>query len=256
MEKFNFFLPTSIKKGKDKEDNDVYEFEGLASNSSKDSDGESLPPDIFDFSEFKYVNWNHESGPDAIIGEKTEHWLDKGNIMVRGIIYSSLPKGKATVELMKALERSPNGYKLGISIEGQVLQRDLVTKQPIKAKINSIALCPFPKNGTTWAELIKKAKTGEEIYQAPEILVYEQEDSDDTFSFLDKDGNILVITEEGDILLNKSQLTPNSSALIQEDVEREEVKKAFVVLSKGILSGELNLTTQELISQVKLKLSK
>lgn len=240
MEKFNFFTPvTDFRKAK-KDGKDVYYFRGLASDASEDADGETLDPSIFDFSDFKYVNWDHGKSPGDIIGEKTKHWVDKDGVGVEGLIYSQLPKGKETIDLMQALEKSPNGNQLGISVEGQVLQRNIVTNVPIKAKITSMALCPFPKNGNTWAQLIKKSFSGEEIYQEKECLQYDSIPDNNLFTFVDSQGNSILIDKNFNYTVEKSQNTGNTKCLIKEDVESEKKKRGLITLAKALKTGKFS----------------
>jgi len=234
MEKFNFYQKAELKKGKEG-DKDVYYFRGLASDSSRDSDGQALDPSIFDLSEFKYVNWDHGKDPDDIIGEQVKNWVDKNGIMMEGVLYPDLPKGKSTIRLMKALEKSPNGNRLGLSIEGQILERDLLTKEPKRAKVTSVALCPFPKNGNTWADLIQKSKSVDSLYQDPKELVYDVDKNDPTnevlLIFIDETGNRLILKKDFSFDIEKAQTTENSRPLIKEDVEGS--KKKFLTLIKA-----------------------
>lgn len=250
---FKFYTPISSFEKSKKDGKDVYYFEGKASDTSEDSDGHSLSPSVFDFSEFKYVNWDHGKGPGDIIGEKIDHRIVGDEVMVRGLIYPDLPKGKETIDLMKALERSPNKNRLGISVEGQVLERDLITKVPTRAKITSIALCPFPKNGNTWATLIEKSKNGEPLTQEPEVLVYEKEDIDEPchFHFLDGTGNHIKIKEDFEWEVLKAQSTINSTALIKEDVEGNE--KKLISVHSLVKAHQQGLISGEILEQVKEK---
>jgi len=245
---FNFFIPVSDLIKSEKEGKSTYSFKGKASDASKDSDGESLKPEVFDFSEFKYVNWDHGKNPDDIIGEQTGVSIEDGSVYVNGLIYNS-GKGKSTIELMKKLKKSPNGNRLGISVEGEVLERDLLTKMPTKAKVTSIALCPFPKNGNTWAELMEKSKKGEVLYQSPELLEYE-EPEDCLLHFTDGEGNSIKILKDFNWKVEKSLSTENTSSLIKEDVEGNK-QKSVVKLVKAHKEGQIS---DELLEELKEKL--
>lgn len=243
---FNFYLPvTDLVKG-NKDGKTFYKFKGKASDASKDSDGESLKPEVFDFSEFKYVNWDHGKNPDDIIGEQTGWDIDNGSVFVEGLLYNS-GKGKDTIDLMQKLKKSPNGNRLGISVEGEVLERDLLTKMPTKAKVTSIALCPFPKNGNTWAELMEKSKKGEVLYQAPELLEYE-EPEDCLLYFTDGEGNSIKILKDFSWKIEKAQSVENSSSLTKEDVEGNK-SEAVVKLVKAHKEKQISDETLKKIKE-------
>lgn len=253
---FKFFAPVDIlKKGK-KEGKDVYFFRGKASDATEDSDGHSLPPEIFDFSEFKYINWDHGKGPGDIIGEKIGYEIKNGEVMVDGLLYPELPKGKETIDLMKALQKSPNGFRLGMSVEGQILEKDLITKVPTKAKVTSIALCPFPKNGNTWAELLEKSKKNEPLYQQPEELQYEKPSEEDKtlLNFFDEEGNSISISEDFEWKVEKAQSTENSKPLMKEDVE--STKKKLISVHTLVKAHQAGQISDEILEKVKEKAKK
>lgn len=174
---FKFFLPADIEKATDTSGKEVMKFKGIASTSEKDSQSEYLDPSGFDLDSFKFVNWNHLGSKDSatIIGEPTKAVINANNeFYVEGRLFPEVEMAKSTWNLMKALQNSKSGNKLGISVEGKALERacgpqfldkDKKIKNPdfskekwnkiIKAKITSIALCPIPVNGGTWADIMK-----------------------------------------------------------------------------------------------------
>lgn len=90
-------------------------------------------------SEFSYINWNHGKNPSDIIGEP-ERWKNipgKGMYM-EGYIYPDSEKGQQAVELMKVLRNSKKGNQLGWSVEGQVLERDLLNEKKVKKTSNEL----------------------------------------------------------------------------------------------------------------------
>ena len=232
--KFRFFAPVDLlEKAKDKKGNEVYRVGGIISDSSKDADGENLDPNGFDFSEFNFINWNHGKSPSDIIGEP-EEWKvipDKG-VYMEGYIYPDSEKGQEAVQLMKTLQDSKKGNHLGWSVEGQVLERDLMNdKKVTRARITAVALCPFPKNGHTFAELLRKGFEGD-CFQEQEELEYEETDDEgNIIKEKMENGDEVVVDKEGNVKVKKAQSVENSSALIKEDVEgnEKEVLKAAIV---------------------------
>lgn len=173
--KFNFFIPLqkdSLTKS-EKDGKETYYFEGLASDGTTDADEENLNPEGFELEDFKFINWNHGKDPEDHIGVPIESKIIKDNtgkaaFYVKGMLFNSTKKGSATISLMKALEEASNktgkNVNLGISVEGQVTERNLLNPKKVeKARITAIALCPFPKNPNTWASLIRKGFVADEI---------------------------------------------------------------------------------------------
>ena len=177
QDSFKFYVPCDIEKAADSSGKEVMRFKGIASTSEQDSQGEFLDPSGFDLSSFKYVNYNHHGSKDpaTIIGEPTKAVITKDNqFYVEGILFPEVSMAKSTWSLMKALQNSKSGNKLGISVEGKAIARGCgpefldeakTIKNPsfslskwnriTKARITSIALCPVPINGGTWADIMK-----------------------------------------------------------------------------------------------------
>lgn len=245
--KFKFFSPISeIIKGKDASGNEEYRVKGVISDASEDSDGENITPEGLDFEDFAFINWDHRKEPKYIIGEPDKvKRLPNGATLMEGRIYPDSEVGQQAVQLMKILKGSKRGNKLAWSIEGTVLERDLINPQKVtKAKITAVALCPTPKNGNTWADLIEKGFNGETSYQEKDELEFDNPDGGDTV-ILDvtlENGDQMLVDREGNIEIKKCQDTTNSRALIKEDVEgnKKKLEKAIVVLVKAHKSGDLS----------------
>lgn len=176
---FKFYIDADIIKG---DSEGEMRIRGIASDSSKDRQGEYLDPRTMDLSDFDIINWNHKGkdDPSAIIGypDKSKVKITPNNeLYVEGVLHNNVPMAKATYNLMNALQKSPNGKRLGMSVEGMVLERDPNNPNKItKSKITGVAICPVPVNGATWTELIQKGFTDEHdpIYDN-ETLLLEQE---------------------------------------------------------------------------------
>lgn len=238
--KFNFFVPVNdIEKSVDTSGNETYRVKGLISDSSWDSDGESLDYNGFDFSEFQYINWDHKKEPKYIIGEP-EKWktLPGKGVFMEGVIFPESEVGRQAIDLMKVLKASKRGNKLGWSVEGHVLERDLLNPKKVKkAKITAVALCPMPKNGNTFAELVQKGFSGDDIYKSKEDLEFEDANGGEEVELsVDlSNGNRIIVDKEGNIsTVEKAQDTSNSRALIKEDVEGNE-KDSQELLKKAIV---------------------
>lgn len=239
QDKFNFFTPVrEFEKGKDKNGNEIYRVGGVISDDSRDDDKESLDYNGFDFSDFSYINWDHKKEPKYIIGEPDTYKVVPGvGVKMEGIIYPQSEVGRQAIDLMKVLRDSKRGNRLGWSIEGQVIERDLIDPTKIKrAKITGVALCPLPKNGNTFAELIQKGFSGDDIYKSKKDLEFEDANGGEEVELsIDlSNGNRIVVDKDGNIsTIEKAQDTVNSKALIKEDVEgnEKELEKSILGIS-------------------------
>ena len=159
---FKFSVPCDINKAKNEKGEEVYKFKGKASSRKQDSQGETLDPETFDISEFKVINWNHQSSKDAsaYVGEPTKVEIKNGEMFIEGELFPEMDMTKHIVALMKALKK--RGKNLCLSIEGKVVERGSEDKNsPLykiikRAKITGCAITPNPINSDTFCELIEK----------------------------------------------------------------------------------------------------
>ncbi len=240
---FKFYLPADIEKASDDSGKEVMKFKGIASTNEQDSQGEFLDPSGFDLDSFKFVNWNHLGSKDSatIIGEPTKAVITKDNqFYVEGILFPEVSMAKSTWSLMKALQNSKSGNKLGISVEGKAMQRGCgpqfldeakTIKNPsfsqakwnkiTKARITSIALCPVPINGGTWADIMKGEMNDENE---------EEYDEDTQKAMTAAEGEITTSKEDVEVEKNKKE-TP---VVIGVGLKKSEVFEKIYDLSPGI----------------------
>jgi len=231
VEKFKFYVPTTLIKGSKETENgtqEVYKFKGLASNGRRDLDGETMKDCDFEVIDNASINWNHKSDPEFTLGMMTDHKKKRGELEIEGELYPELKKAKATIELMEAMEK--RGKHLGLSIEGQVLERDLINRKSIrKAKITAVALCLVPKNGATYAKLCKAFEDGKTIFQEEETLEYDKV-TEDLVKFVSENGSELIVKSDGSV---------------EFDVRLTEHEKHFITLVKAYQENMLNEKQQE-----------
>lgn len=160
---FGFFVPAELVKGKDSEGKEVMQIAGVASTTDRDTDDEILLPQGFDLSYFTssgFINWHHrqKDKPSAIIGEPATAKVQKGGkeLYVLANLYDT-PLAREVYDLGVVLKtQSKTGRKLGFSIEGKVIERDPNDPKIVtKAAITGCAITYQPKNGTSFAEVVK-----------------------------------------------------------------------------------------------------
>lgn len=259
---FKFFLPADIEKAKNGEGIEIMRVKGIASTANTDSQNEALSPSGMDLKDFKWINWNHHGSkdPSTIIGEPTKAEVTaKNELYIEGVLYPEVPMAKTVWSLMKALQNSPAGNKLCLSVEGKVTERgcgpefldiEKTMKNPnfspekwgkiVKSKITGVAICPVPVNGDTWVDFIKKGYTSEEEE------VYDKE----TLSLLDnnQEGGLVkeplkkseifekIYDKFPDITIEKAKSVYNliektaKTMKTGETVSNETITKAFEIL--------------------------
>lgn len=160
-ENFVFWCPLDITKAKNDKGEEVMRLGGIASTMDKDADGEFLDPSGFDIKEFKksgVVNWHHQAknSPATIIGEPHKAEITKKGFYVETDLYPSSDLAQEVYTLAKTLAKDSKSRRLGYSIEGSVIERDVANPKIVKqAKITGLAITHMPKNAQTFADIIK-----------------------------------------------------------------------------------------------------
>ena len=136
--------------------------EGIAASEDLDQQNEVLLLDGMDFSPFTksgWINWNHQEGPEFLLGRPLEACIKrfeggKRGFYVKGELLPEHPKADATWSLLEAMEKS--GWRdrfLGWSVQGGVTQRQ--GHRLTKSVVRHVALTHEPVNAVTFAEMCK-----------------------------------------------------------------------------------------------------
>ena len=170
---FNFWLPLDIAKAKNAEtyprgDERRYEnmvFEGIASDTSEDYQGESMEPNGFIIDYFLkhgLFNLDHltvrekELKSRFWIGEPLDGKIINNKFWVKGRLWKESPEARAFWDKCIEMKNSGSTRKPGMSIEGKALERDPKNEKHItKAIINNIALTFTPVNFNSYIDFVK-----------------------------------------------------------------------------------------------------
>lgn len=156
---FKFCVDAQIIKGGDNKHKMVVD--GIASTADTDRDNENLYPIGFDFSpflEYGLINYHHQTNkmPLAVIGEPIEAKIKKGQFYIKGFLYPSNPVAVGAFQQMQVFQNDSTKRRMGWSIEGKPLFVDPSNPSAIlKALITNVALTPLPKNGKSYAQIVK-----------------------------------------------------------------------------------------------------
>ena len=174
---FNFWLPfNGFEKSESPEyprgDERRYEnmvFEGIASDTSVDYQGDSMEPNGFDIDYFLkhgLFNLDHltvrskELKSRFWIGEPIDGKIINNKFWVKGRLWKDSPEARAFWDKCIEMKESGAKRKPGMSIEGRALERDPKNPKHItKAIINNIALTFTPVNFNSYIELVKGIQT-------------------------------------------------------------------------------------------------
>lgn len=155
---FSFEFPVDLieKSG----ESDKWLIKGVASVEVPDLDEEIIIIKGMDTSYLEQsglINWNHQKGANALIGEitKSEKFTSKkpAELYVEGQLYKDQPEARNVYNLMKAIQKSGSSRKMKMSVEGKALLRD--GKKIIKSKMFNVALTMQPINPFSYAILSK-----------------------------------------------------------------------------------------------------
>ena len=156
---FSMPVTATLKKSADGT-NEQWLIEGLASTGSLDQQSEKVLVKGIDLSYIDKgmatLNYNHrgDSDPSAVVGVITSYERTPNDeLYIRGKLLKSLPKAQAVKGLMEALAVDAPERKMGMSIEGKVLQRN--GNQIVKSWLKAVALTMDPVNPDTYVNFAK-----------------------------------------------------------------------------------------------------
>lgn len=169
---FNFWLPIDFQKSEvcayPRDDERRYEnmvFEGIASDNSKDYQGDSMEPNGFEIDYFLkhgLFNLDHltvrskELKSRFWIGEPLDGKIVDNKFWVKGKLWSESPEARVFWDKCIEMRESGSTRKPGMSIEGRALERDPKNEKHItKAIINNIALTFTPVNFNSYIDFVK-----------------------------------------------------------------------------------------------------
>lgn len=254
-DKFNFWVPIDIEKAKTSkekstgtDDDSRYDnmvFEGVASDSSEDDEGESMNPNGFILDRFLksgLLNLDHltsrskENKSRFWIGEPLDAWVKDNKFFVKGKLWKKSPEARAFWDKCIQMAESGSTRKPGMSIEGKVIERDKTNPRKVsKALITNVALTFQPVNTNSFFDIIKGR-------QSADFIDYEFESDKDfdegdkvILEWEDERGNLLMLDTKFKIKVKKKpqykvktieKITKSfKSGLISEKVYRDFVKK-------------------------------
>ena len=140
---FSTWTAINLSKADDENTDEKLGFvSGIVSTENEDQAGEIIKQDGLDWSYFEekgFFNWEHESGPENILGYPTKVIKGEQQTSVEGYLLLDRPKAREAYETAKVLKDVHAPRSIGFSIEGQVLERDAQNEHIItKAKILKI----------------------------------------------------------------------------------------------------------------------
>lgn len=160
---FKFVMPAELSKGADGE----WNIHGLASTGSVDRQGEIILPQGIDATPIDsgkgFFNFDHDNSPESTIGILDGYRKTAQGMHVNGRLFKNHSKAKAVYEIMSSLGKSDKG-RVGLSVEGKVLERDPLNPKIIKkCVVKNVAITLNPVNQDTYADIIKSFNGAESV---------------------------------------------------------------------------------------------
>lgn len=131
---------------------------GFASTPDEDRQGDNIIQtglDISDFVNYGWLNYDHDNTNILGYPDKAKTKLSKNGFYIEGIFLDSNPLAVKLYDLSVSLQNANAPRKLGFSVEGKILQRDMYQRIS-RAKVYNVAVTPNPVNPkATWSALVK-----------------------------------------------------------------------------------------------------
>lgn len=151
---------TTVERGET-----LYLMEGDASDERPDQQRETLIQAGMDFTplmEQGIVNWDHEKGPENIIGEPVLAEIRPGpRFFVRASMYvTHKERARHAWETAEAMQKAGGRRRLGWSVEGAIIERDpIAPRRIVQSEVRHLALTHQPVNANSWAAIVKSMTT-------------------------------------------------------------------------------------------------
>jgi len=174
IDSFNMWMPINLGKElqythsefQDGEPRDLpqrIKIMGIASTEAPDEVGEIIIQDGIDWNYFLkrgFLNLEHKQGPEFVMGQpeavQKTSYKGYGATMLKGYLYSDKPSVKSLIETMEAMKKAGADRTIGLSVEGQVIERDRLNPKIIKrSKVLNVSITSSPCNADATMEIIK-----------------------------------------------------------------------------------------------------
>lgn len=220
-------MPADLTKG----ENGSWKVKGLASTSGVDQQGETIIQKGIDLTPIDQkrgvLNWDHKKGPENTIGTLDGYSFGENGLYVEGNLFKNHDRAKAVKQIMDSLGDGDRG-RMGLSVEGQILERDAVNPKIIKkCKISAVALTMNPVNSSTYATMFK-SMSGVDFDATEENI--EEVESDDTQATFSADQVVAIVKKalgmspEGSYSKAPNELT-NGDAMATSTMKPEKDDK-------------------------------
>lgn len=150
---------------------------GIASTASPDRQGDIIPQEVLDISEFLehgFLNYDHNN--EKILGypDKTKTKFTNEGLYVEGVLLSGIPLAEEVYHTAKALQDSGSDRRYGFSVEGFIQERDSTNPKIVrKAKVTNLAITPTPVNKECTWEVVKKSLMTRSPVELPSVVIKE-----------------------------------------------------------------------------------
>lgn len=156
-------MPADLEKAAD----GSYKVSGLASTERVDQQGETIIQKGLDLTPIDkkrgILNWDHQRGPENTIGVLDGYQRTAKGLHIEGRLFKNHTKAKAVREIMESLAEGDRG-RIGLSVEGKILERDPLNPTIIKkCRISAVALTMNPVNTDTFADIVKSMNASESV---------------------------------------------------------------------------------------------
>lgn len=265
MEDFNFFIPAEVIEKSVKlptgESRIEMIIQGLASDNSKDVEGEVLEPQGYVLDTFLKtgtINYEHlaKRDPKYIIGEPISAEVKGNEFHIKARLWGNSEIARSVYQKMKELKEAGSSRKAGFSIEGKSLLRDPMNpKRILKALITNVAVTFSPVNSSTFADIVKGIQEKDFI-----PLKYEVAEVPDYIFEFERDGKLFRVGKADFKIyeVKKSMTIDSTKPLMPESLDKQTKPLTPGIISKSIDNilrlKSLGCISDDFIEDVKVKI--
>lgn len=255
---FQTYVPLSNVSKSDKDGSPSYIIEGIASNGSRDLQGEVIKPEGLDISYLLssgYIDYEHDK--DSVIGVPINDgtYVDDEGLHLKALIFGDDPRVQKMFQLQEHFDQTGVDRNLGFSIEGKVLDRDSFDDSIVReVMVTGCALTYRPACDTarinSWSRITKSAFECDSLEAVQkslddEVIKGGAWQAGDGISPKTQKGGAAMRTEslEGAITTLAQQVTK----LTENGVDASEMADK---LSEELSAGNYSNTVKELFLQI------
>ena len=246
---FNINIEMDLVKSEDVSNNEM-RIGGFASTSHEDRDGDEIVQkglDISNFVNYGFFNLDHDNTYILGYPDKAKTKVSKDGFYVEGTLLKGVPEAERLYKTAIALKKAKAPRKLGFSVEGKTLERD-VFGRIVKAMVYNVAITANPVNpNATWDALVK-------AFTVPQMTDNKSMAAGYGFDMnTPSNGSVFIPESLESDLRNLSYVikNPDSMRSFKEKLENSDLDDSQLILYFQVTKGLSRVDAESLVNLIK-----